>query len=120
MHRRQQVALAPKSAATASWQVPANKLTTSEGARILETLNSGQFIDQAPEQIYATLLSEGTYLCSVSTMYRLLRREKQVAERHRQARHTAQKVPELIAYEPGEVLTWDITKLAGPAKGTYF
>lgn len=120
MHRHQQAALAPKPASTASRQVPANKLTTSEEALILETLNSERFIDQAPEQIYAVLLSEGTYLCSVSTMYRLLRREKQVAERRRQARHPARKVPELVAYQPGEVFTWDITKLAGPAKGTYF
>jgi len=120
MHRHQQAALAPKPASTASRQVPANKLTTSEVALILETLNSERFIDQAPEQIYAVLLSEGTYLCSVSTMYRLLRREKQVAERRRQARHPARKVPELVAYQPGEVFTWDITKLPGPAKGTYF
>lgn len=93
MHRRQQAALAPKPAPTAPRTVPVNKLTAQEEALILETLNSEQFIDRAPEQIYATLLSEGTYLCSVSTMYRLLRREKQVAERRGQARHPARKVP---------------------------
>ena len=120
MHRHQRAARAPKPASTASRQVPANKLTAQEETLILETLNSERFIDQAPEQIYAVLLSEGTYLCSVSSMYRLLRREKQVAERRRQARHPARKVPELVAYQPGEVFTWDITKLAGPAKGTYF
>ena len=53
-------------------------------------------------------------------MYRLLRREKQVKERRRQARHPARTVPELVAYQPGEVFSWDITKLAGPTKGTYF
>lgn len=100
--------------------MPANNITTSEEALILETLNSERFIDQAPERIYAVLLSEGTCLCSVSTIYRLLHREKQVAERRRQARHPARQVPELVAYLPGEVFTWDITKLAGPAKGTYF
>lgn len=120
MHRHQQVSQAPKSASTAPRAVPANKLTAQEEALILETLNSERFIDPAPEQIYATLLSEGTYLGSVSAMYRLLRREKQVAERRRQARHPARKIPELVAYQPGEVFTWDITKLAGPAKGTYF
>ncbi len=100
--------------------VPVNKLSEAEEARILETLYSDRFVDQAPEQIYAVLLSEGTYLCSVSTMYRLLRRAKQVQERQRQERHPARKVPELVAYQPGEVFSWDITKLAGPAKGTYF
>jgi len=120
MHRHQQASRAVKPASTAPRPVPANKLTAQEEALILETLNSERFIDQAPEQIYATLLSEGTYLGSVSAMYRLLRREKQVAERRRQARHPARKIPELVAHQPGEVFTWNITKLAGPAKGTYF
>src|SRR5699024_9854651 len=71
-------------------------------------------------QIYATLLSEGTYLCSVSTMYRLLHDHAQVTERRRQARHPARTVPELVATTPGEVFTWDITKLAGPTKGVYY
>ncbi|SCC37239.1 putative transposase [Arthrobacter sp. NIO-1057] len=120
MHRRQRAARAPQPAPAVLRPVTANKLTASEEATILQTLNSERFVDQAPEQIYATLLSEGTYLCSVATMYRLLRREKQVAERRRQARYPARKVPELVAYQLGEVFTWDITKLAGPAKGTYF
>lgn len=120
MHRHQQATRAPQPVAAAPRPTPANKLTTSEEALILETLNSERFIDQAPEQIDAVLLSEGTHLCSVSTMHRLLRREKQVAERRQQARHPARKVLELVVYQPGEVFTWDITKLAGPAKGTYF
>lgn len=106
MHRRQQAALAPKPASTASRQAPANKLTTSEEALILETLNSERFIDQAPGQIYASLLSEGTYLCSVSTMYWLLRREKQVAERRRQARH------------PGKSRNWSRTSPVRCSPGT--
>ncbi|WP_431710470.1 IS3 family transposase [Glutamicibacter uratoxydans] len=117
MHRRQRP---PISRAASSRPAPANKLTTQEEATVLATLNSDRFVDQAPEQIFATLLSEGTYLCSVSTMYRLLQREKQVKERRRQARHPSRKVPELVATGPGEVFTWDITKLAGPQKGTYF
>lgn len=120
MHRRQQAVRAPRPAPAAPRPVPANKLTAREEATILQTLNSERFVDQAPEQIYAVLLSEGTYLCSVATMYRLLRRAKQVAERRRQARHPARKIPELVAHQPGEVFTWDITKLAGPVKGTYF
>ena len=99
---------------------PANKLSAAERDRVLAVLHSDRFVDQAPQQIYATLLSEGTYLCSVSTMYRLLHDHAQVTERRRQARHPARKVPELVATTPGEVFTWDITKLAGPTKGIYY
>lgn len=120
MARRKQAKLHPRTPQDAPAPPPANKLTTEEETRILQVLNSDRFVDQAPEQVYAVLLSEGTYLGSVSTMYRLLRREKQVLERRRQARHPARAVPELVAYQPGEVFSWDITKLAGPVKGTYF
>lgn len=99
---------------------PANKLSETEREQVLAVLHSDRFVDQAPQQIYATLLSEGTYLCSVSTMYRLLHDNTQVTERRRQARHPARKVPELVASDPGEVFTWDITKLAGPTKGIYY
>lgn len=99
---------------------PANKLSDAERATVLAVLHSPRFVDQAPQQIYATLLSEGTYLCSVSTMYRLLHDHAQVTERRRQARHPARKVPELVATAPGEVFSWDITKLAGPVKGVYY
>lgn len=120
MNRQRAAHQSPEKPVDAPRPAPPNKLTPAEEATVLETLNSERFVDQAPEQIYAILLSEGTYLCSVSTMYRLLRRAKQVQERRRQARHPARKVPELVAYQPGEVFSWDITKLAGPAKGTYF
>ncbi|OAV55638.1 transposase [Enteractinococcus helveticum] len=99
---------------------PANKLSAAEQDHVLAVLHSDRFVDQAPQQIYATLLSEGTYLCSVSTMYRLLHDHAQVTERRRQARHPARTIPELVATAPGEVLSWDITKLAGPAKGIYY
>jgi len=99
---------------------PANKLSADERDQVLAVLHSDRFVDQAPQQVYATLLSEGTYLCSVSTMYRLLHDHAQVAERRRQARHPARKAPELVAHEPGDVVSWDITKLAGPAKGVYY
>lgn len=100
--------------------VPVNKLSEAERRVILEVLNSDRFVDQAPQQVYATLLSEGRYIGSVSSMYRVLRQNQQVTERRRQARHPARKVPELVARRPGEVVSWDITKLAGPAKGTYY
>lgn len=74
----------------------------------------------APMQVYAALLDRGIYLCSVATMYRVLRENNQVAERRRQARHPARKRPELIATGPGQVYCWDITKLAGPTRGVYF
>jgi transposase InsO family protein len=99
---------------------PANKLTDAERRRVLEVLTSDRFVDLAPLQIYAQLLDEGVYLCSVSTMYRVLADNALVAERRRLARHPAQVCPELVATAPQQVYSWDITKLAGPVKGTYF
>ncbi|WP_376741733.1 IS3 family transposase [Amycolatopsis balhimycina] len=99
---------------------PVNKLTVSERLRILQVLTSERFVDLAPLQIYAQLLDEGVYVCSVSTMYRVLAENKQVKERRRLARHPAKACPELVATAPRQVYSWDITKLAGPVKGTYF
>ena len=99
---------------------PANKLTDAERRRVLEVLTSDRFVDLAPLQIYAQLLDEGVYLCSVSTMYRVLGQNTLVAERRRLARHPSQVCPELVATAPQQVYSWDITKLAGPVKGTYF
>ncbi|GAB0106169.1 hypothetical protein JMUB6875_51520 [Nocardia sp. JMUB6875] len=99
---------------------PVNKLTVLERRRILEVLNSSRFVDLAPLQIYAQLLDEGIYLCSVSTMYRVLRENRQVSERRRLARHPAKVCPELVATAPRQVYSWDITKLPGPVKGQYF
>ncbi len=100
--------------------VPANKLSLAERTRVLGVLNSAEFVDQPPLQIYASLLARGQYLCSVATMYRILAEASQVKERRRLARHPARAVPELVATGPGQVYTWDITKLAGPAKGIYY
>jgi putative transposase len=99
---------------------PVNKLTVLERLRILEVLTSPRFVDLAPLQVYAQLLDEGVYLCSVSTMYRVLADNKQVRERRRLARHPARVCPELVATGPRQVYSWDITKLAGPVKGIYF
>ena len=87
---------------------------------IVEVLNEERFCDQAPAQVWATLLDEGTYLASVSTMYRLLRERHQVRERRAQARRPALIKPELLATGPNQVWSWDITKLAGPYKWTWF
>jgi transposase InsO family protein len=100
--------------------IPANRLSNLERARVLAVLNSEEFVDCAPVQVYATLLQRGVYLCSISTMYRVLAENAQVRERRRQARHPARKRPELVATGPGQVYTWDITKLAGPTKGVYY
>ena len=100
--------------------VPANKLDVMERARILAVVNSARFVDLPPIQIYAQLLDEGVYLGSISTIYRVLAENKQVKERRRLARHPARAIPELVATTPGQVYTWDITKLAGPIKGKYF
>ncbi len=99
---------------------PANKLTDLERCLVLEVLTSERFVDLAPLQIYAQLLDEGVYLCSVATMYRVLRENRQVKERRRLARHPAKVCPELVATAPRQVYSWDITKLPGPVKGTYF
>jgi len=99
---------------------PANKLDCDERAHVLAVLNSDEFVDKPPLQVYAILLEQGRYLCSVSTMYRVLAENQQVRERRRLASHPPRKVPELIATGPGQVLTWDITKLAGPVKGVYY
>ncbi len=100
--------------------VPANRLTALERAQVLAVLNNIEFVDRTPVQIYAVLLERGQYLCSVSTMYRVLAEHAQVKDRRRLARHPARVRPELIATGPGQVFTWDITKLRGPTKGSYF
>ena len=87
---------------------------------MLETLHSERFLDQAPAQVHATLLDEGTYLCSPRTMYRLLDAAGEVKERRDQVRRPHYAAPELLATRPNEVWSWDITKLLGPAKWTYF
>jgi len=87
---------------------------------VVEVLNSERFCDRAPAQVWATLLDEGMYLASVATMYRLLRARHQVRERRRVRSHPAQVKPELVATAPNEVWSWDITKLAGPYRWSWF
>jgi len=87
---------------------------------VLETLHSERFLDQAPAQVHATLLDEGAYLCSPRTMYRLLDAAHEIKERRDHVRRPHYAAPELLAMRPNEVWSWDITKLLGPAKWTYF
>lgn len=95
-------------------------LCAAEQQAILDALHSDRFADLAPAEVWAILLDEGTYLGSISTFYRLLRRAGETRERRRQATHPATVKPELVATEPNAVWSWDITKLRGPAKWTYY
>jgi putative transposase len=100
--------------------VPANRLSVAERVEVLGVLNSAEFVDRTPLQVYAVLLDRGRYLCSVSSMYRVLAAHAQVKDRRRLARHPARVRPELVATGPGQVFSWDITKLRGPVKGSYY
>jgi putative transposase len=91
-----------------------------ERQEVLEVLHSERFVDQAPREVFAALLDEGQYLCSVRTMYRLLEANQEVRERRDQLRHPAYAKPELLATVPNQVWSWDITKLLGPVKWSYF
>jgi putative transposase len=95
-------------------------LKPEERAAVLDHLHSERFVDVAPETVYATLLDEETYICSPRTMYRILEENKEVRERRNQLSHPTYSKPELIATAPNQVWSWDITKLRGPAKWTYF
>jgi putative transposase len=95
-------------------------LSQAERTELRGVLNSPEHVDEAPATVYAKLLDQGIYLASVPTMYRVLRDHDEVGERRRQATHPAAKKPELLAERPNQVYSWDITKLLGPAKWTYY
>ncbi len=100
---------------------PARALSDDEKKEVLSVLHSERFVDQAPAAVYATLLDEdGIYLCSIRTMYRILEEHDEVRERRDQLRHPSYRKPELLATSPNQVWSWDITKLLGPVKWTYF
>lgn len=98
---------------------PPRALSRTECRQVLDLLHGERFVDAAPAQVYATLLDEGRYLCSVRTMYRLLAANDEVRERRQQRRHPVYTKPELLATGPNQVWSWDITKLKGPVKGTW-
>jgi putative transposase len=95
-------------------------LAGAERQQILDVLHSTRFADISPAEAWATLLDEGIYLGSVSTFYRVLRQAGESRDRRRQASHPAAVKPELVATAPNQVWSWDITKLHGPAKWTYY
>jgi len=95
-------------------------LSAAERQAALDVLHEARFVDRAPAEVYATLLDEGRYLCSIRTMYRLLAANNEVRERRNQRRHPVYTKPELLATGPNQVWSWDITKLKGPIKGQFF
>jgi putative transposase len=99
---------------------PPRALSEIEQATVLDFLNGERFVDASPAQAYATLLDEGTYLASERTMYRILAAAGEVRERRNQRCHPIYAKPELLATGPNELWSWDITKLRGPAKWTYY
>ena len=112
-HYRAQRPAVPRPRATRP--VPPNALTESERAAILDVLNSARFADKSVAQAWATLLDEGIYLASRSTMHRVLRAAGCSRERRRQATHPARAKPELLATGPGQVWSWDIERHEAPA-----
>jgi putative transposase len=99
---------------------PARALTAAERQQIRAILNSPRFVDLAPPQVYATLLDEGRYLCSLRSLYRVLAENDEVRERRNQLRRPVYRKPELLARGPNQVWSWDITRLLGPLKWSYF
>ena len=114
LYRRRRPVAVPRPRPT-----PPRALAAGERQGVLDLLHT-RFIDQAPAQVHATLLDEGTYLCSPRTMYRILDDAHEVKERRDQVRRPHYAAPELLATRPNDVWSWDITKLLGPAKWTYF
>lgn len=119
VHRRR-ARLAAPPAVVRPRPTPARALSVPQQQAVLDQLHAPRFADQAPAEIYATLLDEGTYHCSIRTMYRILDRHDEVRERRQQLSHPVYQKPELLAERPNEVWSWDITKLMGPRKWSYF
>ena len=104
----------------ASRPLPARALRPAERETVLAHLHEERFQDRSPAAVYATLLDEGRYHCSIRTMYRFLKQEGESRERRDQLTHPPYQKPELLATATNQLWSWDITKLLGPAKWTYF
>ena len=99
---------------------PARALSEKEQDEVFDILCSQRFVDRSPAEVVATLVDEGVYLCSERTMYRVLASRAAVQERRPQRTHPEYKKPELMATGPNQVWSWDITRLLGPKKWSYF
>lgn len=100
--------------------VPGRALSDQEEQAVVDCLHSDRYVDMTPTEVCTSLLDDGVYLCSVSTMYRILAKHGEVKERRAQRRHPVYARPELLATGPNQVWTWDITKLKGPIKWSYY
>jgi putative transposase len=110
----------PKASSPAGPRRVPRALPPAERQHVLAILNDERFADRPPAEVYATLLDEGKYVCSIRTMYRILHEAHEVRERRRQLRHPQYQAPELLATRPNQLWSWDITKLKGPVKWTYY
>ena len=99
---------------------PARALSPEERKTVLDHLHGERFQDRSPAAVYATLLDEGHYYCSIRTMHRFLKQQGESRERRDQLDYPAYHKPELLATAPNQLWSWDITKLRGPVKWTYF
>jgi putative transposase len=113
-------AVAAPAAEPAARPAPPRALSATEQEQVRALLNSERFQDAAPREVYAELLDEERYLCSISTMHRILAQHAEVRKRRNQLRHPTDHKPELLATGPNQVWSWDITKLRGPSKGVYY
>jgi len=120
LYRNRQPAIAYEAQEKIETKGSVRALGKVERETVRQELNSERFQDQSPREVYATLIDEGRYLCSYRTMYRILEAYTEVRERRNQLAHPNYKKPELLATQPNQVWSWDITKLLGPAKWTYY
>jgi len=114
-HRKQ-----PVGTVSGPRPTPPRALAPQEREQVLATLHEERFVDRAPATVYAMLLEEGRYLCSIRTMYRFLAEAAEVVERRWQRRHPHYEAPHLVATAPNQTWTWDITRLPGPCKWTSY
>ena len=110
----------PATASRRPRPTPSRALCASEREHVLDLLTLPRFVDRSPGEVFATLLDEGEYVCSERTMYRILAENRPMRERRNQLRHPQYAKPELVATGPNEIWSWDITKLLGPKKWTYY
>ena len=115
LYRRRKPTTGPQPRPT-----PARALSEDECQAVLDVLDSPRFVDRAPAEVVATLLDEQRYLCSERSMYRILAARAPVRERRNQLRHPDYTKPELVAVAPNQVWSWDITRLRGPEKWSYY
>jgi len=118
--RRRRGHESPRAGARHAARRSPRALSAHEREAVLQQLHATRFADRSPAEVWATLLDEGKYLCSERTMYRILAEQDEVRERRNQLRHPSYAKPQLLATRPNEVWSWDITKLLGPVKWSYF